>query len=131
MGLVTVRLIRNPDIGAKDGLNPRCPSSLVELDPAEHVTQIGDRHRRLTISLRSGNQRVNTHDRINDRVLGMHTQVQEVRVVHRSRFYRSNPPIYFGCGRLSVTPGAGAQSSVTRSMDSGVLCVVLVNRGGR
>ena len=84
MGLVAVRLIRNPDIGTEDGLNPRGPRSLVELDPAEHVTQIRDRHRWLPISLRGGNQRVNTHDRINDRVLGMNTQVQEVGIGHRS-----------------------------------------------
>ena len=84
MGLVPVRLIRNPDIRTEDGLNPCAPCGLVELDPAEHVTQIGDRHRRLTISHRGGNQRVNTHDRINDRVLGMNTQVEEGGFGHRS-----------------------------------------------
>ena len=130
MGLVAVRLVGNPDIGAENRLNPCGPRSLVELDPAEGVTQIGDRHRRLPVRLCGGNQRVNTHDRINDRVLGMDTQVQKVRISHRPQFYRSSPPIYLACGRLSVIPGAGAQSSVTRSLDSGVLRVVLVNRWG-
>ena len=130
MGLVAVHLVRNPDISAENGMNPGSPRSLVELDPAEDVTQIGNRHRWLPIRLCGGNQRVNTHNRINDRVLGMDTQVQKVRISHRPQFYRSSPPIYLACERLSVIPGAGAQSSVTRSLDSGVLRVVLVNRWG-
>jgi len=82
IGLVAVLLVTHPQVATDDGLQAFGSSSLIELDQAEHVADIGQREAGHAVLDRMRHGIIEAHDTVGDRILAVQAKVDELRGCH-------------------------------------------------
>ncbi len=75
-GVIRV-LVRQPQVGAADRLDPRPHAGFIELDQGTHVVLVGDRHRRHAHAGQRLDQRLDPHQTVDQGIFSVQAQVNE------------------------------------------------------
>ena len=82
MGAVAIGVVGQPHVATDDRLHAPATRSLIEADRPEHVGTVGQRDRALSIGSGPADGIIDANDAVDDRKLGVQTQVDELRSAH-------------------------------------------------